>query len=134
MGGIEYHYEQALKECEALKKLKNRLQELMRASEGVSHSFYWYKTAIYWGQFLEFILSPLVLQKGVTFRNECFIDMDDVEYAVLEFQCNLPLDELLSIMEQVDATGNDSAHGMIETLNYRKEYTGEIVEGRLYQD
>jgi hypothetical protein len=59
-------------------------QQLKRATEGVNHSFYSYKAAGDWKEFLGFNLSPLMLNKGVTFCNEWLISLyDDDE---MEFQ------------------------------------------------
>jgi hypothetical protein len=52
----------------------------------------------------------------------------------MEFECNLPLDDLVSIMKKVNDEADDRLVDlslMISHLNYRADFDGESVDGRL---
>jgi hypothetical protein len=126
---IKHYYEGALNDCKVLKELMDRLQQLERAVEGVNHSFYSYRTVAVWSDFLDFIRSPLVINNGITFRDVMSSGYEPEGEMI--FQCNLSLDELVSILKQVYTAGNEDVQWILETLNYAADFTGQSFDGRV---
>jgi hypothetical protein len=124
-------YEYALKDCKQLEELKSLLEDSKAVADAANHTFYWYKTHVNTvSDFLDFIRSSHVINNGITFGIVTFGRIDEDE-AQMEFECNLRLDDLVSIMKRVD---DEDLSLMISHLNYRADFDGESIDGRLDDD
>jgi hypothetical protein len=120
--GIEKYLEVARYQVEQYSELMARLRQLETAAKG-SDSFHAYKLrAEFWIDFGRFIHSPLLDNTGIAFAN--VERSDDAMEIVWSFECNRTLYEILIIMADVNDEVHD-LHVMIETLEYKADFTGE---------
>ncbi|KAJ3131563.1 hypothetical protein HK100_006238 [Physocladia obscura] len=120
--GIEKRSKYARYQVKQYSKLIARVRQLKTAAKG-SYSLHTYKLrAEGWTDFCRFIHSPLLDNTSITFAN--VERSDDAFDTVWSFECNRTLHEMLLIMENVNTEVHD-LHVMIETLQYKAQFTGE---------